>query len=132
MRLCHLLLLHVGLFACQRYPTTKYTHHPVEYLTFMVEPTMIDEFIRLENEIWTDRLMKETGFVSKDIWVNNSNPGEVSVIIYWKSFDDWKSIPKQVTNRLTEQFDSRFGRKNYQLTREVHGYNRTIRVSTTD
>ena len=107
-------------------------HDAVEYLVFRVEPDRVDEFIQLENEVWTQGLSQQEGFLSKDIWVNESKPGEVSVIIYWKNFESWKGIPKEVTNRLTQQFDERFGADDYQLIREVHGSNRLVRVSRTE
>lgn len=107
-------------------------HDAVEYLVFEVDPERVDEFVRLENEIWTNGLMQQDGFLSKDIWVNESKPGEVSVIIHWKDFDSWKSIPKKVTDQLTQRFDDQFGADNYRIIREVHGHNRLVRVSHTE
>ena len=100
---------------------TKSARDAVEYLVFQVEPDRVDEFVRLENEIWTNELMRQDGFISKDIWINESKPGEVSVIIYWKDFESWKNIPKEVTEKLTRQFDDQFGAEDYQIIREVHG-----------
>ena len=131
-----LLFLLLGPASCfaQQMPTAEpiSSHDAVEYLIFRVDPDRVDEFIRLENEVWTHGLRQQTGFISKDIWVNESKPSEVSVIIHWKDFDSWKNIPKEVSDQLTQQFDERFGADDYQLIREVHGGNRLVRVSHTE
>ena len=60
-------------------------HYPIEYLVFQLEdPSSVDEFIRKDKEVWTAFLEKSPAFYYKEMWVNDSNPGEVHSIIAWK------------------------------------------------
>lgn len=100
----------------------------VEELVFTVSPAFVEEFIRIDHEIWTLMLAKYDGFISKETWINDDAKGEVSTIIYWESIDKWKAIPESdliVTGKL---FDDTVGKDNYKFKCASHEGNQKYKV----
>ena len=98
---------------------------PIEILVFEMDPADVDAFLRVDHEIWTLGEAVTPGydgipFLSKEVWLNNQRPGEVTIVIIWPSMADWDIVGEPSFQRfLSEAFDTRFGRP-YALTREVH------------
>ena len=105
------------------------TNQAGEYLVFQVDPDRVDAFIELDHEVWTGYMEQFPAFISKDVWINESKPGEVSFIIYWNSYDEWKSIPVEDLIEKEKEFDEIFGAENYELVGEYHKENRWYKVS---
>jgi uncharacterized protein (TIGR03792 family) len=98
----------------------KNKKNPVEYLVFKVEDeNNIEKFIELDHEIWTKYLASYDGFISKEVLVNDENPGEIHTILIWREMDAWKSIPLAELKETTKKFDDAFGEK-YEITRRIH------------
>jgi len=95
-------------------------HYPIEYLVFQLEdPSSVDEFIRKDKEVWTAFLEKSPAFYYKEMWVNDSNPGEVHSIIAWKDMEQWKSITKEQVIAVDHEFAKQYT-KPYKITRRIH------------
>jgi uncharacterized protein (TIGR03792 family) len=84
----------------------------VELLGFSMDPRHVEEFIAADHDIWTLGLATSSDgtcpVVSKEIWLDDANPGTVHVVITWTSRTAWKSIPQrrltELENRFTEAF----------------------------
>jgi uncharacterized protein (TIGR03792 family) len=89
-------------------------HRPVEVLVFEVEPDHLDEFLRIDHEVWTlgeallpglDRIP----FLSKEVWLDDSRPGRVTLVFVWASMELWERVgDAEVQRRLQTEFDERF------------------------
>lgn len=87
---------------------------PVEVLVFRMDPAVVDEFIRVDHEVWTLREAHMEGladipFLSKEVWLDSSKPGEVTIVFVWDTQDVWDVVGnKEFQKKLQAQFDSRF------------------------
>ena len=64
----------------------KNKKYPVEHLIFNIEDTSrINDFIELDELIWTNELSKFKGFISKEVWINENNAGEIHTILIWET-----------------------------------------------
>ena len=104
------------------------TRQAVEYLVFEVDPEQVEQFIALDHEIWTRHLQNDPGFISKQVWHNASRPGEVTLLIFWNSVEEWKSIPEEQLKERFRKFNSAFGAENYRLIDEYHQDNQWYKV----
>jgi uncharacterized protein (TIGR03792 family) len=87
---------------------------PVEILVFEVEPDHVDEFLRVDHEVWTlgeallpgfDRIP----FLAKEVWLDDSRPGRVTLVFVWESMGLWERVgDAEVQRRLQAEFDVRF------------------------
>jgi len=98
---------------------------PVEVLVFSVDPVHLDEFLRVDHDVWT---LGEAGldgfervpFLSKEVWLDDSRPGEVTIVIVWESMDAWKRVADgEIQARLQAVFDARFAHS-VTLVRALH------------
>ena len=87
---------------------------PVEVLVFRMDPAVVDEFIRLDHEVWTlgeahMESLTDIPFLSKEVWLDNSKPGEVTIVFVWDTQDAWDIVGNtEFQKRLQAEFDSRF------------------------
>lgn len=98
---------------------------PVEVLVFRVDPDDVDEFLRVDHEVWTlgeallpgfDRLP----FLSKEVWLDESRPGVVTLVFVWESMDAWNRVgDADVQRALQAEFDARFA-KPIELVQAMH------------
>ncbi|MFM9082751.1 MAG: TIGR03792 family protein [Actinomycetota bacterium] len=67
---------------------------PVEVLVFEMDPAVVDEFLRVDHEVWTlgeatleghDRIP----FLSKDVWLDDAKPGLGTLSFVWESLAQW-------------------------------------------
>ncbi|MFW5856005.1 MAG: TIGR03792 family protein [Bacillota bacterium] len=101
----------------------------VEQLLFKVKPDLVDKFIKLDHEIWTKALARYPGFVSKEVWVSDTNAGEVMTVVYWEDLESWKSIDHQELNEINERFQEAMGEGNAVLHRELHKESQFYKVT---
>jgi uncharacterized protein (TIGR03792 family) len=106
----------------------RYTHDerlPVEVLVFHVDPDHLGEFLRLDHEIWTlgEAFHDPTApipFRSKEVWLDDSRPGEVTLVFVWESMETWRSVDTETLQRaLQDRFDREFAHP-ARLVRAVH------------
>lgn len=89
-------------------------NHPVEVLVFSMDPRVVEEFLALDHEVWTigeaflDGL-KRIPFLSKEVWLDDSKPGQVTLVFVWDEMCDWESVDRaDVQQRLGAEFAARF------------------------
>ena len=67
----------------------------IEYLSFQIEPAGRDAWLRVEAQTWSRVLERQPGVVSKQMWVERDNPGEVFAVITWQDEASWHAIPAE-------------------------------------
>lgn len=87
---------------------------PLEVLVFSMDPAHVDEFLVVDHEVWTlgeallpgfDRIP----FVSKEVWLDATRPGEVTLVFVWESADAWRRVADvDIQSRLQAEFDRHF------------------------
>ena len=98
---------------------------PVEVLVFRVEPSRLDEFLRIDHEVWTLGEAYLDGddhipFLSKEVWLDDSEPGQVTLVFVWESMAAWRRVgAEDVQARIQAEFDRRFTGE-VQLVRALH------------
>lgn len=98
---------------------------PVEVLVFEVDPADVDEFLRVDHEVWTmgEAFMPgltEIPFLSKEVWLDDAHPGQVTLVFVWPSMDAWRIVgEEQFQQELQRRFDERFTRP-VRLLRALH------------
>jgi len=102
----------------------------VEYLVFEVDPAHREQFIAVDDQIWTSALRSQRGFVAKEVWVDENQPGQVTLITYWSSYALWKAIPSDELEAIDERFTQAFGHP-FTLIEEGHKIHRWFRVHQT-
>ena len=87
---------------------------PVEVLVFRMSPSVVDEFIRVDHDVWTlgEALMPGLStipFLSKEVWLDDSRPGEVTLVFVWDTQEQWDIVGEtSFQQELQHIFDSRF------------------------
>ena len=102
----------------------------VEFLVFEMLPEHRERFIQLDNEIWTPALRKQNGFVSKEVWIDETKPNQVTLVTYWSSYALWKAIPHAELAATDDQFKKAFGHP-FKLIKELHKMHRWFRIKKT-
>ena len=98
---------------------------PVEVLVFQVDPDHLDEFLHLDHDVWTlgEAFADPAApipFLSKEVWLDDSRPGEVTLVFVWESMEAWRSVDTEVLQRsLQDRFDREFEHP-ARLVRAVH------------
>ena len=87
---------------------------PVEILVFEMDPGHVDEFLEVDHEVWTLGEAYLPGhstvpFLSKEVWLDDANPGRVTLVFVWESREAWDRVGEPSTQaRLQAEFDRRF------------------------
>ena len=102
----------------------------VEFLVFEMAPEHRDAFISLDDQIWTPSLSKQNGFVSKEVWIDENRPNQVTLVTYWSSYALWKAIPHSELKATDEKFKRAFGHP-FKLIKELHKTHRWFRIKNT-
>jgi len=98
---------------------------PIEVLIFKMDPAVVDEFIKVDHEVWTlgEALMPSLSripFLSKEVWLDDSKPGEVTLVFVWDTQEEWDAVGETAFQQELQQlFDSRFPHP-IQLVRALH------------
>lgn len=97
----------------EEYRYTSGERLPIEVLVFEMDPAHVDEFLAVDHEVWTlgeaflpgfDRVP----FLSKEVWLDDSRPGRVTVVFVWESLDAWMAVGSvDIQQRLQSEFDAR-------------------------
>jgi uncharacterized protein (TIGR03792 family) len=78
----------------------------IEFLTFDVKPEEREEWLAVEEQTWSRFLERQAGFVSKQIWSEHDNRGQVHAVICWTDEASWHAIPADEL----EEVDKSMGR----------------------
>ena len=69
----------------------------VEELVVEVDPDDHEAFCEADARIWTAFLSRQDGFIRKETWIDDADPGRLHLMIWWESREQWKRItPDQV------------------------------------
>ena len=75
----------------------------VEMLTFGVDPGERDEWLRLEETVWSRFLEQQPGFVRKEMWLGPDDETTVHAVIWWESMETWKAIGPEAVAEVDER-----------------------------
>ena len=98
---------------------------PVEVLVFQVDPNDVEQFLQIDHEVWTLGEAASLGegdipFLSKEVWLNDERPGEVTIVFVWPDQAHWDAVGADaIQARLTSEFERRFP-KPFELVRSIH------------
>jgi uncharacterized protein (TIGR03792 family) len=98
---------------------------PVEVLVLRVDPAHVEEFLRIDHDVWTlgeafADAPAPIPFLSKEVWLDDSRPGEVTLVFVWESMAAWRSVDTEELQRtLQQRFDEAFPH-DVTLVRAVH------------
>jgi uncharacterized protein (TIGR03792 family) len=99
----------------------------IEWLKVNVAAELREEYIQKDMEVWTPALEQYPGFLGKEIWLDPDDPTALVILIRWASREQWKSIPADKVEEITETFDQIFGQpyrmveeKEYQIRKFPH------------
>ena len=79
-----------------------------------MSPEHVDEYLAVDHEIWTlgeAQLpdFERIPFISKEVWLDDSRPGRVSIVFVWESLEAWMRVGSaEIQQRLQAEFDARF------------------------
>jgi uncharacterized protein (TIGR03792 family) len=88
--------------------------HPLEVLVFEMDPEHVEEFLRVDHEVYTlgQASVLSGGripFLSKEAWVDESRPGRVVLLYVWESLDLWDAVgAEQIQRDLQDEFEAKF------------------------
>ncbi|MFM8851622.1 MAG: TIGR03792 family protein, partial [Acidimicrobiaceae bacterium] len=76
------------------YKYTKGERLPIEVLVFEMSSEHVDEYLAIDHEVWTVGEAELSGFdqipfLSKEVWLDDSRPGRVSIVFVWESLEAW-------------------------------------------
>ena len=74
----------------------------IEFLTFDVDPDERDQWLVAEELHWSRYLESRPGFVSKEMWVDDDDPGRVHAVIRWKTQQAWDDVPRADVEAVDE------------------------------
>jgi uncharacterized protein (TIGR03792 family) len=77
----------------------------IEELHFTLEPSDVEQFLDVEGRVWTGFLKTCDGFLRKETWLPEDEPGKVVVMIWWNTMAQWKSI----TSEQCDEVDAQMG-----------------------
>jgi uncharacterized protein (TIGR03792 family) len=83
--------------------TTIQSGMVIEELHFAVEPGDVEQFLEVEARIWTGFLQTCDGFIRKETWLPEDEPGKVVVMIWWNTMAQWKSITPEQCDAVDAQ-----------------------------
>ena len=98
---------------------------PIEVLVIVTAPEHVQEFIALDHEIWTlgealcnllpavksddsssssassssakvAVVQSTIPFISKDVWLHDNRPGEITLVFTWESQSHWDGVDDEV------------------------------------
>lgn len=96
------------------------TLYPLEHLIFHIkDEKYIKLFIDIDYEVWTIFLKNQPGFISKQVWVNDNNIGEVHSIVTWETLKLCNAITKEDLSRVDTLFTEQFTHE-FEIVRRFH------------
>ncbi len=81
----------------------------IEWLIFDVPQAHQAKFLRFDAAIWTPFLAEQSGFVSKEVWMQPDAPSRLNLVIRWTTLAQWKAIPSQALAAVDAAFQTATG-----------------------
>lgn len=92
-------------------PATSLERHTpmvIEWLKIRVNPDDRDRYLEADARIWTAALVQYPGFIDKTTWLNPDDASEIVLVIRWTSREQWKAVPADELEAITQRFDAAF------------------------
>ncbi|MEG0329049.1 MAG: hypothetical protein RR602_04895 [Longicatena sp.] len=91
------------------YKSVMDLNYPIEHIIYQLSNiNSVEEFIDKDYAIRTKYLKNKNGFVSKSIWVNDSNPGEIHAILTWEDYISMTALSKEEQNENERKFSDEY------------------------
>jgi uncharacterized protein (TIGR03792 family) len=68
-----------------------------------------EEFVQKDNEIWTKQLSQQSGYLSKEVWIDPIHADIVVLVIRWATREAWKAVPAETLAETEKQFAQAVG-----------------------
>ena len=75
----------------------------IELLTFHVAEHERDEWLRVEEDVWSRFLEQQDGFVRKEMWIEEGDTSTIHAVIWWESMEQWKAIGPEAVAAVDER-----------------------------
>ncbi|MDD3242378.1 MAG: TIGR03792 family protein [Eubacteriales bacterium] len=75
----------------------------------LADPQQAQHYIEADYEVWTKALSAYPGFLGKEILQGREDPALLVSIIYWNSWEEWKSIPGKDLEAIQQRFELALG-----------------------
>lgn len=107
----------VGVSSPVEQPAYRYVANerlPVEVLVFKMDPAHVEEYLEVDHEVWTlgEAFLdgfEQIPFLSKEVWIDDSRPGEVTLVFVWESLEAWMAVGSEaIQQALQARFDALF------------------------
>jgi len=81
----------------------------IEWLKIQVDPALREEFVQKDNEIWTKQLSQQSGYLSKEVWIDPIHTDIVVLVIRWTTREAWKTVPAETLAETEKRFAQAMG-----------------------
>lgn len=104
----------------------------IEELVFRMKPEDVGEYVRLEQEIMAKCLSALPGFAGWQIWESETNPGEVTSMYFWKSYESYRTIDRAWLFGKKDELTAAFGAGRMEFVKAVHETDKRYRLMSID
>jgi uncharacterized protein (TIGR03792 family) len=87
----------------------------IEWLKIQIAPGQRERYVQKDEEIWTTFLSQQSGFLSKETWIDPKQSDQVVFIIRWASREAWKAIPPQLLADTDQRFAQALGEISHKI-----------------
>lgn len=80
----------------------------VEWLTFEIPTNERDEWMRIEESVWSRFLETCDGFLRKQMWVEEGDETHVHAVIWWESRAHWLAVSDEVVKQVDTEMGAQW------------------------
>ena len=88
------------------FPMNKIDENIIEELRLNVPNKYKETWIKAEQEIWEPWLLKQDGFLGRQIFYNQKK-GEALLLVKWKNRNLWKNISDEEVNNIQKIYEEK-------------------------
>jgi uncharacterized protein (TIGR03792 family) len=78
----------------------------IELLTFNIEPHDREEWLTVEERVWSRFLEQQPGFIRKEMWISYDDDTEIHAVIWWETMAQWRAISPETVARVDAEMGS--------------------------
>ncbi len=101
----------------------------IEHQIFEVRQEHLENFVKNDKSIWTNKLSCCGGFLDKEIWVTEERLAKVQIITYWESYEHFLQIDRSEFEKMGTEFTQKVGKENFRFVKALHEENKYFRIS---
>ena len=87
-------------------------NRPIEVLIFSMQEEHVDEFMRIDHDVWTlgeasglPSTMDRIPFLAKEVWLDKKKPGVITMHFIWESREKWEEMSDVcIQKKITKSF----------------------------